>query len=59
VSWDCPYWNNVICELNRITCTPGNGKCVLRNRYEITSGDKNKINKEKDTQILKKDNKRT
>jgi hypothetical protein len=47
MSWDCPYWNNDICELNGMLCTPGKGHCVLRNRFEIISGDKNKNKKNK------------
>jgi hypothetical protein len=37
MSWDCPYWNHDICDLNGITCKPGKGQCVLKNRYEIIS----------------------
>jgi hypothetical protein len=40
VSWDCPYWNNDICELNGITCVPGKGQCVLKGRYEIKTSEK-------------------
>jgi hypothetical protein len=38
MSWDCPHWNNDICELNGITCKPGKGQCVLKGRFEIKSG---------------------
>jgi len=38
MSWDCPYWNNEICELNGISCVPGKGQCILKGRYEIKSG---------------------
>jgi hypothetical protein len=44
MSWDCPHWNNDICQLNGITCVPGKGQCVLKGRYEIKSG---KLNKKK------------
>ncbi len=42
MSWDCPHWNNDICELNGITCKPGKGQCVLKGRFEIKSGEKKK-----------------
>jgi len=48
MSWDCPYWNSEICELNGMACKPGKGQCVLRKRYEIISPKKtNKDNCEK------------
>ena len=55
MSWDCPYWNNEICMLNGMTCAPGKGHCVLKNRFQIISGnkDKNKENK-MNTSIRKK-----
>ncbi len=59
MSWDCPHWNNEICELNGMTCTPGKGHCVLRNRYEIISGDKEKNKKKKNNNPPKKDDKQT
>lgn len=40
MSWDCPHWNNEICELNGIKCTPGKGHCVLKDRYQIISSEK-------------------
>jgi hypothetical protein len=51
MSWDCPHWNNEICQLNGITCVPGKGKCVLKGRYEIKTGtkDKEKVPKGKET----------
>ena len=42
MSWDCPYWNNDICDLNGMECKPGKGNCVLRNRFEIISDKKPK-----------------
>ena len=38
MSWDCPHWNNDICQLNGITCKPGKGQCVPKGRFEIKSG---------------------
>jgi hypothetical protein len=58
MSWDCPHWNNEICELNGMTCTPGKGQCVLRNRYEIISVDK-KNKKWKNIHHPKNDNDQT
>jgi len=64
MSWDCPHWNNEICQLNGITCVPGKGQCVLKGRYEIKSGNNPKNKKElrhsnnlfntKDTKSMKK-----
>ena len=53
MSWDCPHWNNEICELNGITCVPGKGRCVLKGRYEIKSGisDKKKTQKDRDSSL--------
>ena len=42
MSWDCPYWNNEICKLNGISCVPGKGRCVLKGRFEIKSGNPEK-----------------
>ena len=42
MSWDCPHWNNDICQLNGITCKPGKGQCVLKGRFEIKSGETKK-----------------
>jgi len=42
MSWDCPHWNNDICQLNGITCKPGKGQCVLKGRFEIKSGNDGK-----------------
>jgi len=39
MSWDCPYYNNDICQLNGISCIPGKGECVLKGKYRIQSGD--------------------
>ncbi|MBN1408841.1 MAG: hypothetical protein JW956_13675 [Calditrichaceae bacterium] len=60
MSWDCPYWNNEICELNGMACTPGKGRCVLRDRFQIISwdGEKKKDNKLK-TDSLKNKSKHT
>lgn len=44
MSWDCPYWNNNICDLNGIECKPGKGQCILRHRFEIKSSKKPKNN---------------
>ena len=55
MSWDCPYWNNEICMLNGMTCTPGKGHCVLKNRFQIISGNKHKNKENKmNTSIRKK-----
>lgn len=57
MSWDCPYWNNEICELNGMTCTPGKGHCVLRDRFQIISGNNEKNIKNKtNTSSRKKHN---
>ncbi len=48
MSWDCPHWNNEICQLNGITCVPGKGQCVLKGRYEIKSGKSQKNEKKKE-----------
>ena len=47
MSWDCPHWNNDICQLNGITCVPGKGQCALKGRYVIKSG---KPGKKKDNE---------
>lgn len=47
MSWDCPHWNNEICQLNGITCVPGKGQCVLKGRYEIKSGKSKKTEQKK------------
>ena len=41
MSWDCPHWLNEICQLNGVTCKPGKGKCVLKDKYVVISGKKN------------------
>ena len=51
MSWDCPHWNNEICDLNGIKCTPGKGQCVLKDRYEIVSSGKSKKTKTKTPKI--------
>ncbi len=58
MSWDCPHWNYEICELNRITCTPGKGQCVLRNRYQIVSEYKENNKKKKKLSPPQEDDKR-
>ena len=47
MSWDCPHWNNDICQLNSITCKPGKGQCVLKGRFEIKSGNDGKEERKK------------
>jgi hypothetical protein len=37
MSWECPYYNDKICQLNGLKCKPGKGKCVLKGRFEVTS----------------------
>jgi hypothetical protein len=54
MSWDCPYWNNDLCQLNGIACVPGKGQCVLKGRYEIKSGKPTKKETLKDTSKNKK-----
>jgi hypothetical protein len=46
MSWDCPYWNNEICQLNGIKCVPGKGQCVLKSRFVIKQGDVKKQTEE-------------
>jgi hypothetical protein len=47
MSWDCPHWNNDICQLNGIGCVPGKGQCVLKSRYVINSDKKTEKKPEK------------
>jgi hypothetical protein len=52
MSWDCPHWNNEICQLNGITCVPGKGQCVLKGRFEIKSGRTTKKNELNNNNLL-------
>lgn len=45
MSWDCPYLVKDICNLNRISCVPTKGNCILRGKVEIMSSKTNKLNK--------------
>jgi len=45
MSWDCPYWIDDICQLNEMACKPGKGHCVLKGRFQIQSGKKEKEEK--------------
>lgn len=51
MSWECPYWNDNICELNGIECKPGKGHCVLRERFEFASSKIPKEPKNKSEEI--------
>ena len=57
MSWDCPHWNNDICQLNGITCVPGKGQCVLKGRYEIKSIKSKKPKDEQDDNTSVKNDK--
>jgi hypothetical protein len=37
MSWSCPYLKDEICELHGKTCRPGKGKCILKDKYKISS----------------------
>ena len=57
MSWDCPHWNNEICQLNGITCVPGKGQCVLKGRFEIKSGKPSKKKDQDDKNTPQKNDK--
>jgi hypothetical protein len=55
MSWDCPYWVDEICKLNDLTCKPGKGKCILKGRFQIQSGEKKKEQEKLKREVRKRD----
>lgn len=56
MSFECPHWNDEICQLNGMDCRPGKGHCVLRNRFEVGVPEKDKDRSRRHSAAADEDN---